>query len=132
MSHGRDAPPGRDLDLTGMDDVDPRKACYDGSKTIDYRTRQPGTAANLQNKDALKPGLSSGVFWESDGPRPGRHVGDREFGYDSNGYLCNLGHQQGNATRREIEEHIFKSEIATPPWAKQRFGKELRVLSSKS
>lgn len=128
MSNGRDAPPRRDLDLTGMDDVDPRKACYDESKTIDYRTRQPGTARSLQNKDALRPGLSSGVYWESDGLRHGRHVDDREFGYDSNGYLRNLGHRQGDATRREIKEHIFKkgeSEIVNPPWAEQRFGKEL-------
>jgi len=111
-----------------MDDIDPSKAWYDESKTIDYRTRQPGTARSLQNKDALRPGLSSGVFWEFDGFRHGRHVEDREFGYDSNGYLCNVGHGQGDATRREIREHIFKkgeSEIADPPWAKQRFGKEL-------
>jgi len=105
------------------------------SSTLDYRTRQPGTARNLQNKEALRPGLSSGVIWQSDdGFRRGRHVDSREFGYDGNGYLCNLGHRPGqDATRRlEIEEHIFKKrcddesdETVNPPWAEQRFGKEL-------
>jgi hypothetical protein len=122
-------------------DVDPKASSYDEAKTIDYHTRQPGTALTLQDKHDLGPGISSGLLWVSDPFRRDRHVDYGEYGYDENGYVCNLGHrdaegtqnapQQGSANYaprpRENKQHIFKKadgEVLSPPWAGQRFGKE--------
>ncbi|GAB1311851.1 hypothetical protein MFIFM68171_02061 [Madurella fahalii] len=126
------------------DDIDPKGSRYDEAKIIDYRTRQPGTAKELQSKDRLGPGVSSGDLWASNTLRHDRHVGYGEFGYDKDGYLCSLDYsddttmqdttQPGNRSyippRREVKEHIFKTpsgQVLSPTWFGQSFGKEWNI-----
>ena len=54
MSNGRDAAPYQDLDLDlrgiiTMNDVDPKKARYDETKTIDYELNSLHTPTNLRH-----------------------------------------------------------------------------------
>ena len=123
------------------DEVDPKGSLYDEAKTIDYRTRQPGTARDIQNKEHLRPGVSSGDLWVSKTLRHDRQVGYGEFGYDLEGYPCSLdlndeisvqeatlpGNRSFVPPRREVKEHIFKApagQLPSPPWLGQRFSKE--------
>jgi len=143
-------------------DVDPEGDSYDEAKTIDYHvyqlsnqkltrrssktgdnlTSKPGIAATILQSKHLEPSIYSSVSWEYDTLPHDRHVDYDEFGYEKNGYPCNLRH--GDAVSKqhtprprntdyapqpreiiEIEEHIVRT---TPIMSSYLI---LRVLSSR-